>query len=186
MAHATARLIRIALVGALACHISNLARADTQTGDGTNKGAAPQAKASLGQRIVAAATKQRGVPYAWGGGGPTGKSRGICCSPGGHDGRDTIGFDCSGLVQYAVYQASKGRITMPRVAADQVQRGKPVTRDSMRPGDLIGFDHGQGITHIGIYIGNGRMVHAPQTGDVVKISPLAPRTGQRWVIRRLR
>jgi cell wall-associated NlpC family hydrolase len=102
------------------------------------------------------------------------QSRGICCSPSGADGRETIGFDCSGLVQWAVYQASHGRITLPRVAHDQVQRGKPVTRTSMRPGDLIGFDHGQGITHIGIYIGHGQMVHAPQTGDVVKISPLAP------------
>lgn len=185
MAHAAARLVRVALVGALAVHISNLAR-DTSHSDET-KGTGPQAEAGsgLGQRIVAEAKTQRGVPYAWGGGGPGGKSRGICCSPGGYDGRETVGFDCSGLVQYAVYQASRGRITLPRTAADQVQRGKPVSRAAMRPGDLIGFDHGQGITHIGIYIGDGRMVNAPQTGDVVKISPLASRTGQRWVIRRL-
>jgi cell wall-associated NlpC family hydrolase len=184
LAHAAARLVRIALVGALACHLSNLARDDAQNDE--TKGTGPRAEVGLGQRIVAEAKTQRGVPYSWGGGGASGKSRGICCSPGGADGRKTIGFDCSGLVQYAVDQASHGRITMPRVAHDQVQRGKPVTRASMRPGDLIGFDHGQGITHIGIYIGDGRMVHAPQTGDVVKISPLAPRADQRWIIRRLR
>lgn len=186
MANAAGRFVRIALVSVLAYHISTVAREDAQ-GDAT-KGTRPKATAEtgLGRRIVAEAKAQRGVPYSWGGGGPSGKSRGICCSPGGYDGRKTNGFDCSGLVQYAVYQASNGRITMPRVAHDQVQRGKPITRDSMRPGDLIGFDHGQGITHIGIYIGDGRMVHAPQTGDVVKISPLSSRKNQRWTIRRLR
>lgn len=188
MAHAAGRFVRIALVSVLAYHISTIAREDAK-GDATDH-ARPQAKAGagagLGRRIVAEAKAQRGVPYSWGGGGPSGKSRGICCSPGGYDGRETIGFDCSGLVQYAVYQASHGRITIPRVAHNQVKRGKPVTRDSMRPGDLIGFDHGQGVTHIGIYVGDGRMVHAPQTGDVVKISPLAPRKDQRWTIRRLR
>ncbi|CNE78263.1 NLP/P60 protein [Mycobacterium tuberculosis] len=186
MAHAAGRFIRIALVGVLAYHISTVARDEAQ-GDDT-KGTRPHTatSTSLGRRIVAEAKAQRGVPYSWGGGGPSGKSRGICCSPGGYDGRKTIGFDCSGLVQYAVYRASKGRITMPRVADEQVHRGKPVTRNSMRPGDLIGFDHGQGVTHIGIYIGDGRMVHAPQTGDVVKISSLASRKDQRWTIRRLR
>jgi cell wall-associated NlpC family hydrolase len=141
----------------------------------------------LGRRIVAEAMPERGVPYSWGGGTTAGKSRGICCSPGGYDGRDTVGFDCSGLVLYATYQASGGRIRLPRTAAEQVRRGTPVSRGGMRPGDLVGFDHGdgRGVSHIGIYVGHGRMINAPQTGDVVKLSPLAPRRGQRWVIRRL-
>ncbi|WP_165975878.1 C40 family peptidase [Actinomadura rubrisoli] len=185
MAQAAGRFVRIALVGSLAYYISTIARDDANGAD--TKGTRPHAAAGadLGRRIVAEAKTQRGVPYSWGGGGTRGKSRGICCSPGGYDGRETVGFDCSGLVQYAVYQASRGRIILPRVAADQVRRGKPVSRSAMRPGDLIGFDHGQGITHIGIYVGDGRMVQAPQTGDVVKISPLAPRNDQRWTIRRL-
>lgn len=188
MASAAGRFVRIAVVSVLAYHISTIAREDAKGDDtdGKRPQAAAGAGAGLGRRIVAEAKAQRGVPYSWGGGGPSGKSRGICCSPGGYDGRKTNGFDCSGLVQYAVYQASKGRITMPRVAHNQVKRGKPVTRDSMRPGDLIGFDHGQGVTHIGIYVGDGRMVHAPQTGDVVKVSSLASRKDQRWTIRRLR
>jgi cell wall-associated NlpC family hydrolase len=140
----------------------------------------------LGRRIAAEAKDQRGIPYSWGGGTARGKSRGVCCSPGGHDGRATVGFDCSGLTLYAAYQASGGRVVLPRTAAEQVKRGRPVKRSAMRPGDLIGFDHGQGVTHIGIYVGGGRMVHAPQTGDVVKISSLSSREGQRWVIRRLR
>jgi cell wall-associated NlpC family hydrolase len=141
---------------------------------------------SLGRHIVAEAKAQRGVPYSWGGGTAKGKSRGTCCSPGGYDGRETVGFDCSGLTLYAVYQASGGRIRLPRTAAEQVRRGRPVSRSAMRPGDLIGFDSGHGVTHIGIYVGGGRMVNAPHTGDVVRISPLAPRKGQRWVIRRFK
>lgn len=139
----------------------------------------------LGRRIVAEAKAERGTPYSWGGGNASGQSRGICCSPGGHDGRKTVGYDCSGLVLYAVYQASGGRITLPRTAAAQAKQGRPVTRSQMRPGDLIGFDHGDGVTHIGIYAGYDQMINAPQTGDVVRLSPLAPRERQRWVIRRL-
>lgn len=159
---------------ALAGFVDDISVPDHPAGDG------------LGQRIAAEAKAERKVPYSWGGGGIRGKSRGICCSPGGFDGRDTVGFDCSGLTLYAAYQASGGRITLPRTAAEQVKRGRPVTRANMRPGDLIGFDHGEGVTHIGIYVGGGRMVHAPQTGDVVKVSSLASRENQRWIIRRLK
>jgi cell wall-associated NlpC family hydrolase len=192
MAHALSRLARLAVVGALAYHISNVNDGDHTNSTDDPAGrvdavAEPPAGDGLGRRIVAEAKTQRGIPYSWGGGTTRGKSRGICCSPGGHDGRDTVGYDCSGLVLHAVYDASGGRITLPRTAAEQVRRGVPVTRNKMRPGDLIGFDHrdGAGITHIGIYVGDGRMVHAPQTGDVVKISPLTSREDQRWVIRRL-
>jgi cell wall-associated NlpC family hydrolase len=139
----------------------------------------------LGRRIVAEAKAQRGVRYSWGGGTIHGKSHGSCCSPGGYDGSTTVGFDCSGLVLYAVYQASNGRVVLPRTAAEQVRRGRPVARSAMRPGDLIGFDSGQGVTHIGIYAGDGQIVNAPHTGDVVKISPLSSRKSQRWVIRRI-
>jgi cell wall-associated NlpC family hydrolase len=190
MAHAVSRLARIAVVGVLAYQVAHVSHVGSR-GDGQAPGAASNTAAdradSLGRRIVAQAMAERGTDYSWGAGTTTGKSRGICCSPGGHDGRKTIGYDCSGLVLFAVYQASDGRITLPRTAAEQIRRGAPVTRAAMRPGDLIGFDHrdGHGITHIGIYIGHDQMINAPQTGDVVKISPLAPRNGQRWVIRRL-
>ena len=189
MAHAVSRLARVAVVGVLVYHIAHLThdghadnRADSATAD-----AADSRAEGPGRRIVVEAMAERGVEYSWGGGTTTGKSRGICCSPGGFDGRETVGFDCSGLVLYAAFQATGGRIKLPRTAAEQVQHGIPVTRAQMRPGDLIGFDHrdGQGVTHIGIYIGHGQMVNAPQTGDVVKISSLASRKNQRWTIRRL-
>ncbi|MGV9383539.1 C40 family peptidase [Nonomuraea sp. NPDC003707] len=142
----------------------------------------PPAAGGLGGRIVAAATTMLGTPYSWGGGGSGGPSAGT------GRGAATVGFDCSGLVQYAVYQASGGRVRLPRTSQQQARVGSPVERGDLQPGDLIAFDrrNGEGFGHIGIYIGNGRMVHAPQTGDVVRIGSLAGRTGQIWAIRRIR
>lgn len=108
-----------------------------------------------GSRSIAAmnmALGFRGVPYRWGGTSPS-------------------GFDCSGLLYYVF--AAQG-IKLPRVAADQARVGAPVrTRAELLPGDVIFFADSSGyIGHIGIYMGNGQMVHAPQTGDVVKISSI--------------
>ena len=93
------------------------------------------------------AMKYLGVPYVWGGATPA-------------------GFDCSGLVMYVYAQLG---ISLPHYAAAQYGLGTPVSRDQLQPGDLVFFD---GLNHVGIYIGGGEMVHAPQTGDVVKITPL--------------
>jgi cell wall-associated NlpC family hydrolase len=94
------------------------------------------------------AMKYLGVPYVWGG-----------ATPGG--------FDCSGLVMYVYAQLG---ISLPHYAAAQYGFGTPVARDQLQPGDLVFFD---GLSHVGIYIGGGQMVHAPQTGDVVKITSLS-------------
>ncbi|MFI6662839.1 NlpC/P60 family protein [Streptomyces sp. NPDC050523] len=129
-------------------------------------GTAAEGSSAFGDRVVAYARKWLGTPYAWGGGGPDGPSRGFA------QGADTIGFDCSSLVQYAVYQASGGGVLLPRTSQLQVTQGKAVSRDDMRPGDVIGFQLGSSFDHIGIYIGHGQFIHAPKTGDVVKISQL--------------
>lgn len=124
---------------------------------------------------IAAAKTRLGTPYSWGGGGPTGPSLGFA------QGANTVGFDCSSLMQYALWQGAKVKI--PRTADDQGGAGKPIPRSSIQPGDLIVFN----TTHVGMYIGNGQMIHAPQTGDVVKISRVFGNSyweGKTWRIRR--
>ena len=100
-----------------------------------------------GGSVVSIAMRYLGVPYVWGG-----------ASPGG--------FDCSGLVMYVYAQVG---VSLPHYTGAQWGMGVPVSRDQLQPGDLVFFD---GIGHVGIYIGGGQFIHAPQTGDVVKVSSL--------------
>lgn len=101
-----------------------------------------------GTDVVKEASKYLGDPYVFGAEGPN-------------------TFDCSGLVEY-VYR--KFGIKTPRVAADQAHFGVPITRAKIQPGDLIFFNWhgGSSADHVGIYAGNGEMIHAPHTGTVVK------------------
>ena len=102
---------------------------------------------ATGSAVVADAKKYLGVPYVFGGNDPK------------------TGLDCSSLVQ-RVYQDLG--IKLPRIAADQAKVGTSVASlDQARPGDLVCF--GSPVNHIGIYIGDGKMIVAPHTGDVVKI-----------------
>lgn len=99
-----------------------------------------------GSDVVDAAKKYLGVPYVWGG-------------------EDASGMDCSGLVQTAYKQFG---IEMPRVAADQARQGTAVSSlAEAKPGDLVAF--GSPVDHIGIYVGDNKMIVAPRRGDVVKI-----------------
>jgi cell wall-associated NlpC family hydrolase len=76
-------------------------------------------------------------------------------------------FDCSGLVLFAYSAAG---ISLPHASAMQATMGQPVTRAQLQPGDLIAFY--TPVSHIGIYTGNGQMVHAPSSGDVVKVASI--------------
>ena len=89
------------------------------------------------------------------------------------------GFDCSGLVQYVM--AAFGA-ELPRTAREQATVGERIDRDiaSLKPGDLLTFGKGKRISHIGIYIGDGRYVHAPTTGKRVKIETLANTKASWW------
>jgi hypothetical protein len=111
----------------------------------------PGAPAGLGPRAVALAQGQLGTPYRWGGSAPG-------------------GFDCSGLVYWAFRTLG---ITLPRVAEDQAGVGYPVAAPDLQPGDVVFFADSSGyVHHEGIYIGGGQMIHAPQTGDVVKVEAI--------------
>jgi cell wall-associated NlpC family hydrolase len=107
---------------------------------------------TAGIQALMIAEKFTGTPYHWGGDTPA------------------TGFDCSGLVEYSYAQIG---IHIPRVAADQFNVGVPVTKDQLQPGDIIFFKDSTGyVHHEGIYIGNDMFLHAPHTGDVVKVSSL--------------
>jgi peptidoglycan DL-endopeptidase CwlO len=106
--------------------------------------------------VVGIAMQYLGVPYVWGGASPS-------------------GFDCSGFILY-VY--AKIGVSLPHNAAMQYGHGTPVSRSDLQPGDLVFFN---GLGHAGIYIGGNQMIHAPHSGDVVKISALTGWYDERWV-----
>ena len=80
------------------------------------------------------------------------------------------GFDCSGLCQYLYGQEG---VQIPRVSQDQFRAGRSVPTSQMQPGDLVFFQKNGDVHHVGIYMGGGKFLHAPHTGDVVKISSLS-------------
>nr|WP_296776861.1 NlpC/P60 family protein [Rhodococcus sp. (in: high G+C Gram-positive bacteria)] len=115
--------------------------------------------AGIGSRAVKSAMDYLGLPYVWGGGNINGPSGG--------------GFDCSGLTSYAIFKASGGKVALPRTSETQWNVGTEIPLSMAQPGDLL-FGNWQagGPGHVAIYIGNGQMVHAPTTGDVVRVAPV--------------
>ncbi|XP_054167734.1 peptidoglycan endopeptidase RipB-like [Oppia nitens] len=128
---------------------------------------------ATGAQIVAAARTQIGVPYSWGGGGYKGKSKGI------DQGAHTVGFDCSGLAQYAVYHGTGSGKIIARVAASQYadKHCHHVSWGQHQPGDLVFFNDGGSIHHVGIVSSATHMIQAPHTGDHVRESAI-PTTGR--------
>jgi cell wall-associated NlpC family hydrolase len=106
------------------------------------------ASSQAAQIAVDTAMAQRGKPYVWAAAGPD-------------------SFDCSGLMAYSYAAAGVG---LPHSSRMQSQMGTPVSRDQLQPGDLVFFY--SPVSHVGMYIGNGQMVHAPTSGDVVKIADI--------------
>lgn len=107
-----------------------------------------------GAQAAQLAMQYLGVPYVWGGASPS-------------------GFDCSGLVMYVYAQLG---ISLPHHAATMYGYGVPVSFGELAPGDLV---YANGLGHMGMYIGGGNYIHAPQTGDVVKISAISSRSD--WI-----
>jgi cell wall-associated NlpC family hydrolase len=104
---------------------------------------------SVGANALRSALTQQGKPYAWGGAGPD-------------------AYDCSGLVQWAFKQAGAD---LPHSSRTQSTLGTPVTQAQLQPGDLVFFY--EPVSHVGIYAGNGNIVHASTSGEPVKVSPMA-------------
>lgn len=102
--------------------------------------------------VIAYASNYLGTPYVWGGTSPN------------------PGFDCSGYTQY-VYRHFG--IYLGRTTYDQIKNGYAVSRENLQPGDLVFFGTYDNPHHMGIYVGNNSYIHAPHTGDVIKISALS-------------
>ncbi|TQM61733.1 C40 family peptidase [Humibacillus xanthopallidus] len=118
--------------------------------------AIPQGTSPAGRLAVTFALAQLGKPYVWGGNGPG-------------------GYDCSGLTQQAWI---RGGVRIGRVVSQQLRAGAPTTLASLQPGDLVMIPGALGTMaapgHVGMYIGQGLVVHAPRTGDVVRVVSLKP------------
>lgn len=84
------------------------------------------------------------------------------------------GFDCSGFVQYVFKHAAN--VDLPRTSRDMAQVGQSVSRDNLRPGDMVFFAHTRGggnrISHVGVYVGEGRFIHSPSTGKTIQINSM--------------
>ena len=103
------------------------------------------------QNIVKTAKKQLGVKYSFGG---TGKK----------------GFDCSGFTMFVFRQNG---MNLPRSSSAQYKLGRKISYRNGKPGDLIFFNiNGRGVSHVGIYLGNGKFIHAPSSGKSIKIASL--------------
>ena len=108
---------------------------------------AAQIRAAKINSVMSWSAKEKGKPYRYGAAGPS-------------------AFDCSGFTMY-VFQHALGR-SLPHNAASQDARTQHISRSQLRPGDLVFASFGNGISHVGIYAGNGYMWHAPHTGSVVQ------------------
>jgi cell wall-associated NlpC family hydrolase len=122
------------------------AAAGTSNSTSTSSSTSTSTKAA---KAIAFARAQLGKPYVWGATGPN-------------------SYDCSGLTQASWAAAG---VSIPRVASAQYSYGTKVSSSDLQPGDLVFFY--SGISHVGLYIGNGQMIHAPHTGSVVQIAPIS-------------
>ena len=167
---------------------------------GTSNPGGPQFKPGgpFGANVIAAASQWIGTTYAWGGGDQNGPTKGISDGGGAGDANgdsNKVGFDCSGLTLYAVYQASGGQILLPHFTGSHANpgqlydtRGQDIPFDQKRPGDLIYFGAGGDTHHVGIFYGteNGQdmLLNAPESGKSVSIMPLSGWAGEEMYVKR--
>jgi cell wall-associated NlpC family hydrolase len=124
------------------------ARAGRATDRTTLSADEPAAPSERAARAVSFAYSALGLPYVWGATGPS-------------------AYDCSGLTQAAWRAAG---VSLPRTTYTQINAGTRISRSQLQPGDLVFFY--SGVSHVGLYIGNGQMIHAPHPGSPVRIAPI--------------
>ncbi|EGC8318680.1 NlpC/P60 family protein [Listeria monocytogenes] len=115
---------------------------NTNSNTNANQGSSNNNSNSSASAIIAEAQKHLGKAYSWGGNGPT-------------------TFDCSG---YTKYVFAKAGISLPRTSGAQYASTTRISESQAKPGDLVFFDYGSGISHVGIYVGNGQMINAQDNG----------------------
>lgn len=157
------------LTGAVSDVLGGLKTTDDVTEEATNVLGNADRNSKI-EAVIARAQSQIGVPYAWGGGDANGPTKGI--RDGGvadsYGDYNKVGFDCSGLTLYAFAGAG---ISLPHYSGYQYQKGTQVPASQMQRGDLIFYGPG-GNQHVAIYLGDGTMIEAPQSGSNVQISPV--------------
>lgn len=141
-------LIAIVASAAVGCSANPPAASGTQSRSESVVG--PSQGSGIGDRAATVALQQLGVPYLYGGSTPD-------------------GFDCSGLAHYSYARAGKN---IPRTTAAQWANLSPVDNRQMRAGDLLFFSISGKMSHVGLYLGDGRFVHAPSSGKVVVVESL--------------
>jgi cell wall-associated NlpC family hydrolase len=156
VSNATRQIVMVTLLAsaaALACSARSVARPTTPSGPTASRSVRIYEMHRLAMRdsVVRLALAQVGTRYEFGGETPKG------------------GFDCSGLVSYVFSQIYRAP---PRLAAEQALIGAPIRRDDLRPGDLLTFGAGDSVTHVGIYVGDRKFVHASSVAGRVIVSPM--------------
>jgi cell wall-associated NlpC family hydrolase len=133
---------------------------------------ADHSSSAMGQQAVYRALQYIGTPYAWAAGNSAGPTRGVCVAGPARNDCHVTGFDCSGLTLYAWAPY----VPMAHFAATQYSYGTlHPAANNLQPGDLVFWSTNHtvaGIHHVALYVGNGNVIQAPQSGDIVRITPL--------------
>ncbi|WP_406832584.1 NlpC/P60 family protein [Pedococcus sp. KACC 23699] len=129
---------------------------------GTTTPPAPTQSAKVKATIAAAKGMLGKHPYSWGGGNANGPTKGICCSPSGIDDRNTVGFDCSGFMEYVFHQGAGLRLSS--TSRSQYADGPRVSISQIKAGDMVFWSGSSktasGIHHVALYIGDGKIAEA--------------------------
>jgi cell wall-associated NlpC family hydrolase len=150
---------------------------------GTTPPTEPSQSAKVRATIAAAKAVTGKYPYSWGGGNYTGATKGICCSPSGIDDRNTIGFDCSGLMEHAFFKGAGLKVSS--TSRSQYADGPRVPIGQLKAGDMVFWSSASktesGIHHVALYLGNGQIVEADRvSGPDVRVRSFS--TGETGVM----